>query len=79
VEPEYSEEARKLKFQGTVLLAIDVDVNGSAVNIRVVRPAGLGLDERAIEAVRKWRFRPALSGDRPVVAPATVEVNFRLL
>jgi TonB family protein len=79
VEPEYSEEARKMKYQGSVLLAIDVDVNGQAINIRVIRQAGLGLDERAIEAVHQWRFRPALSGDKPVVAPATVEVSFHLL
>jgi len=79
VEPEYSEEARKVKYQGSVLLGIDVDVNGQAINIHVIRAAGLGLDERAIEAVHKWRFRPALSGDSPVVAPATVEVSFHLL
>ena len=50
-----------------------------AANIRVAQSAGLGLDERAIEAVRRWRFRPALAGDRGVVAPAVVEVNFRLM
>lgn len=79
VEPEYSEEARKVHFQGTVVLGIDVDTNGVPANIHVVRSLGLGLDERAIEAVAKWRFRPALSGDRPVSAPALVEVSFHLL
>jgi TonB family protein len=79
VDPEYSEEARKARFQGTVVLAIDVDANGRPSNIRVVRSVGLGLDERAINAVEKWRFRPALSGDRPVAAPALVEVSFHLL
>jgi periplasmic protein TonB len=78
-EPEYSEEARKVRFQGTVTLAIDVDTNGRPINIRVLRGAGLGLDEKAIEAVRRWRFRPGISGNQPVVAPAEILVSFRLL
>jgi periplasmic protein TonB len=79
VEPEYSEDARKVHFQGTVVLAIEVDSNGTPSNIRVVRSLGLGLDERAIQAVAKWKFRPAMSGDHAVAAPATVEVTFHLL
>lgn len=79
VEPEYSEEARKAKFQGTVVLSIVVDPNGKARDIRVVRPLGLGLDEKAIEAVMKWRFKPGLKDGAPVPVQATVEVNFRLL
>ena len=79
VEPEYSEDARKVHFQGTVVLAIQVDANGVPSNIRVIRSAGLGLDERAIQAVEKWKFRPAMSGDHTVAAPATVEVSFHLL
>jgi len=78
-EPEYSEDARKARFQGTVILLIDVGLDGRPVNIRVVQGAGLGLDERAIEAVSRWRFRPAVAGDRAVVAPALVEVGFHLL
>ena len=79
VEPEYSEDARKVHFQGTVVLSIQVDPSGMPSKIRVVRSVGLGLDERAIQAVEKWRFRPAMSGDHPVPAPATVEVSFHLL
>lgn len=79
VEPEYSEEARKAKFQGTVVLSIVVDPNGKARDIRVVRPLGLGLDEKAIEAVMKWRFKPGMKDGAPVPVQATVEVNFRLL
>lgn len=79
VEPEYSEEARKAKFQGTVILAIIVDPNGQARDIRVVRPLGLGLDEKAIEAVRKWRFKAGQKDGAAVPVQATVEVNFRLL
>lgn len=79
VEPEYSEEARKAKYQGTVLLAIVVDEEGRTRNIRVVRSLGMGLDEKAIEAVSKWRFRPGYKDGRPVPVHANVEVNFRLL
>jgi len=78
-EPEYSEEARKAKYSGSVLLSIVVDQNGLPRDIRVVRPLGLGLDERAIEAVRRWRFRPGTKGGRPVPVQAQVEVTFRLL
>lgn len=78
-DPEFSEEARKARLQGTVVLLIEVDAAGHAVNIRVRESLGLGLDEKAIEAVNKWRFRPAQQNGRPVVVPATVYVNFRLL
>jgi TonB family protein len=78
-EPDYSEEARKARFQGTVVLSVEVGADGRTSNIRVVRSAGLGLDEKAVEAVSRWRFRPALAGDHPVAAPALVEVSFHLL
>jgi len=78
-EPEYSEEARKAKYSGSVLLTIVVDQNGVPRDIRVVRPLGLGLDEKAIEAVRKWKFRPGTKSGRPVAVQAQVEVSFRLL
>ncbi|HTB12380.1 MAG TPA: energy transducer TonB [Bryobacteraceae bacterium] len=78
-EPEYSEEGRKARAQGSVLLAIDVGMNGRVANIRVVKSLGLGLDEKAKEAVLKWRFRPAMAGGRPVTAPAQVTVTFHLL
>ncbi len=79
VEPEYSEEARKAKYQGTVLLYIEVDPSGKATNIRVARSLGLGLDEKAMEAVRKWKFKPGYKDGKPVTVAATIEVNFRLL
>jgi protein TonB len=78
-EPEYTDEARRARHQGSVLLAIDVDVNGRVTNIRVIRSLGLGLDEKAIDAVMKWKFRPAMAGGRPVTAPAQVQVTFHLL
>jgi periplasmic protein TonB len=79
VEPEYSEEARKAKYQGTVVLYVEVDPSGRAVNPKVIRSLGLGLDEKAVEAVQKWKFRPGYKDGRPVTVIATIEVNFRLL
>ncbi|MBS1859315.1 MAG: energy transducer TonB [Acidobacteria bacterium] len=79
VEPEYSEEARKAKYQGTVLLYVQVDPTGHAVNMRVLHSLGLGLDEKAMDAVRKWRFKPGMKDGRPVTVEAQIEVNFRLL
>ncbi len=78
-EPEYSEEARKAKFSGVVLLRIVVDASGRVSEAKVVRGIGLGLDEKAIEAVNKWKFRPGTKNGVPVAVVANVEVNFRLL
>lgn len=78
-EPEYSEEARKAKYQGTVVLYVEIDPSGRAVNVRVLHSLGLGLDEKAMEAVAKWKFRPGYKDGRPVTVQAQVEVNFRLL
>ena len=79
IEPEYSEEARKAKYSGSVLLSIIVDENGLPRHIRVMRPLGLGLNEKAVEAVSKWRFLQGRKGGVPVATQAQVEVNFRLL
>jgi len=79
VEPEYSEEARKAKFQGTVVLFVVVDADGKPRDLKVIRPLGLGLDQKAIEAVEKWKFRPGMKDGKPVAVQATIEVNFRLL
>jgi TonB family protein len=79
IDPEYSEEARKAKYSGTVVLYIQVDESGHATHMRVVKGIGLGLDEKALEAVNKWRFKPGLKDGKPVVVEAHIEVNFRLL
>ncbi len=79
VDPEFSEEARKAKYQGTVVLTIEVDEDGRPRGFRIVRGLGLGLDQKALDAVAQWKFRPATRNGRPVRAPATIEVNFRLL
>ncbi|HYW37989.1 MAG TPA: energy transducer TonB [Terriglobales bacterium] len=77
-EPEYSEEARKVKHMGTVVLQLVVGSDGNPRDIRVVRTLGLGLDEKAIEAVRRWRFEPAKKDGKPVAALVSVEVDFHL-
>jgi len=79
VEPEYSEEARKAKYQGTVVLYVVIDKEGMPRDLKVVKPLGLGLDEKAMEAVKQWRFRPAYLNGEAVAVAAQVEVNFRLL
>ena len=79
VEPEFSEEARKAKYQGIVVLSIEVDIDGRAREIRVVRSLGLGLDEKAVEAVAQWRFQPGSVDGRPILSTAIIEVNFHLL
>jgi TonB family protein len=79
VEPEYSEEARKAKFQGAVVLQIIVDEKGNPRDIKIIRPLGLGLDQKAIEAVEKWKFAPGKKDGKPVPVIAQIEVNFRLL
>jgi TonB family protein len=78
-EPEYSEEARKAKYQGTVVLNGVVDPSGRTRDLKVIRSLGLGLDEKAIEAVEKWKFRPGYKDGKPVPVYVSIEVNFRLL
>ncbi len=79
VEPEFSAEARSAGVQGTVVLDLVVSSLGRAENIQVVSPLGFGLDEKAIAAISRWKFRPAEKDGKPVNAAATVEVNFRFV
>jgi len=76
--PEYSEEARELDLQGTVVLSLVIGSDGRPRDIRVARALGMGLDEKAIEAVRTWRFEPAQKDGQPVAVQMSVETTFRM-
>ena len=77
-DPEYSEEARKAKYQGVCVLSLIVGPDGKPRDIHVSRSLGLGLDEKAIQAVNQWKFEPAQKDGRPVAVAINVEVQFRL-
>ncbi len=77
-EPEFSEEARKAKAAGNVLVYLQVDAQGRPTHVRVLRGIGLGLDEKALEAVRQYKFKPALENGKPVPVEMNVEVNFQI-
>jgi TonB family protein len=79
VEPAYTEEARAAKYSGTVVVTVEIQPDGTAQNIRIVKGLGLGLDEKAVEAISQWRFKPGMKGDVPVTVAANIEVNFRLM
>jgi TonB family protein len=76
--PEYTEQARRAGIEGTVLLRVEIGTDGRAHGIHVIRGLGFGLDTKAVESVRQWRFQPATRDGIPVPAPATIEVNFKL-
>jgi len=79
VEAEFSDEARRAKYQGVCLISLIVDAQGNPQDPRVIRALGMGLDEKALEAVRKYKFKPAMKDGRtPVPVRITIEVNFRL-
>jgi TonB family protein len=79
VEPSYTKEARQKRIEGTVLLYIHVSASGKAINMRVLHTLGCGLDEKAMKAVKKWKFNPGMKDNRPVTVEGQVAVNFRLL
>ena len=79
VEPEYTQEARAAKYQGTVVVSAEIGADGHAHNMQIVRGLGLGLDENAMDAISQWSFRPGTNGGQPVAVMANIEVNFRLL
>lgn len=77
-DPEYTEEARQAKKQGTCVLSMIVDEQGHPRGLRVIRGLGFGLDAKALDAVRQWRFQPALKDGKPVNVQISVEVEFHL-
>jgi TonB family protein len=78
-DPTYSEEAQKAKCQGMVTVLIVVDSQGNVSNAIVVKPLGLGLDEKAIETIKTWKFKPGLRNGTPVPVRIMVNVMFRLV
>ena len=78
VDPEFTEEARAASFQGNIALQLVVDQQGNPQNIRVVRRAGMGLEEKAVEAVRQYRFHPAMFQGHPVAVQIIIDVDFHL-
>lgn len=77
-DPEFSEEARKAKFSGNVEVYLIVDENGNPTHVRVVRDVGMGLGEKAVEAVRQYKFKPAMQNGKPVKVDMYVDVNFQI-
>jgi protein TonB len=78
VDPEFSEEARKSKTAGNVLVNIWVDEKGNPTHVRVLRGIGMGLDEKAVAAVKQYRFRPAMENGKPVLVEMNVDVTFTI-
>jgi protein TonB len=79
VEPEFSEEARKARAMGTVIIYCEIGPDGKPHNLRVTRSFGMGLDEEALKAVAQWLFRPGTKNGKPVTVAANIEVAFHLL
>jgi periplasmic protein TonB len=78
VQPEFTNEARQSNFQGIVSLQLIVDAQGNPQNVHVTKHLGMGLDEKAIEAVRQYRFKPAMYQGHPVAVQIVVDVEFHL-
>ncbi|MCI0349412.1 MAG: energy transducer TonB [Acidobacteriales bacterium] len=77
-DPTYGKEARKAKLEGRVVLWVVLNPDGRIGEVRIVKPLGMGLDERAVDAVRTWRFEPAKRDGVPVPVQINIEVNYRL-
>jgi TonB family protein len=79
-EAEFSDEARRAKYEGTVIVSLIVDAQGNPQNVHIVRALGMGLDEKALEAVRQYKFKPAMerASGKAVPVPIQVVVSFRL-
>jgi periplasmic protein TonB len=77
VEPEYTEAARNAKISGTVLVNLIVEPNGNPTHIRIVRGLGMGLDEKAIQAVQQYIFKPGMKNGKPVRVELNISLNFQ--
>src|SRR5215472_16951764 len=77
-EPDYSDEARKIRLQGVVVVSAVVAPDGRPTRLRIARSLGMGLDEKALEAVNRWRFEPARKAGQPVAVQISIEVDFHI-
>jgi TonB family protein len=77
-EPDMSDEARKAKYQGTVVLRVVIDKNGLVSRISVDRTLGMGLDAQAVNAVKRWRFQPGTREGQPVAVEMIIQTSFEL-
>jgi protein TonB len=77
-DPDYPDAARRAKVHGVVLVACEVGTDGTVSNARILNSLRKDLDASALEAVRKWRFEPAMKDGKPVAVQVNVEVTFRL-
>lgn len=78
VDPEFSDEARRAKYQGICIVELIVDAQGNPQQVKVVRPLGMGLDEKAVQAVKQYRFKPAVFHGKPVPVMVDISVDFRI-
>lgn len=78
VDPQYTEEARRARVQGSVMLKAELDENSRLIGIHVLRGLGYGLDEKAIDCARQWQFEPAMRDGAPIRTRVQLEINFRL-
>lgn len=78
VEPEYSKEAQDARLEGTVVVSVEVGTDGKAHEGRIEKSLGMGLDEKALEAVKLWTFEPGTRNGEPVAVRATIQMSFRL-
>jgi TonB family protein len=76
--PEYTEKARRAKYQGVCVVSLIVDEQGNPQHVQIVRRLGMGLDKKAVEAVSQYRFEPAMLRGKPVPVEVKIEVNFRI-
>jgi protein TonB len=77
-DPEYTEKARRAKYQGVCVISTVVDAQGNPTQVQVLRQLGMGLDKKAVEAVKQYKFKPAMRLGNPVAVEVKIEVNFRL-
>jgi TonB family protein len=78
IEPQYTETARRVRLEGTVLVQAVIDEQGRVVDVKILKPLPMGLDKAGVDAVSRWRFQPATLYGRPVKVYYSLTVNFRV-